>query len=202
MSERASPIAAYRDRTGADGSDGGRRVRISEVCGGYLAQVDAFRGREVEVAERLAMAAGAVLPPLQHTVDAGGTRLYALAPGQSWWRAATEAPLRALAAELPAALGSVTLLSASRARFAVSGEGARELLARGIALDLDPREFVVGRCALTGLHHTPVLIERSAADRYEIHALRTYAASIYEWLLDAAQPLGFDLVTEEEAGAP
>jgi hypothetical protein len=46
---------------------------------------------------------------------------------------------------------------------------------------------------LTGLHHTPVLLLRSAQNRYEIFALRTFALSVWEWLTDAALPWGYDI---------
>ena len=86
MLERASPIAAHRSRTGAGVSDGGRRVRIAEVCDGYLAQIDAFRGRRAEVAERLATAAGAALPPPHHAAATpGGGRLFPLVNDADQW---------------------------------------------------------------------------------------------------------------------
>ena len=49
---------------------------------------------------------------------------------------------------------------------------------------------VIGQFALTGIHHTPVLVHRSGEQRYEIYAMRTFALSVWEWLSDAALPLG------------
>lgn len=195
MVERLSAIADYdRDRRGRDAADGGRRVRLSEVQGGYLAQIDAFRGREERIAREITARLGIPsMVGLHRCLVTAEARLYGLTPWQTWWLARDEAPLRALAVALDASAGSVTLLSAARTHFAVAGSGARELLMRGIALDLDPAVFEVGCCALTGLHHTGVLLERSAEDRYELYVQRTYAASIWEWLLDAALPFGFDI---------
>ena len=51
--------------------------------------------------------------------------------------------------------------------------------------------------ALTGIHHTPVLVHRTSEQRYEIYAMRTFALSVWEWLSDAALPFGYEI----EAGA-
>jgi len=56
-----------------------------------------------------------------------------------------------------------------------------------VPLDFHPEVFRVDHFALTGIHHTPVLIHRTAEDRYDIYALRTYAMTVWEWLTDAAK---------------
>ena len=87
----------------------------------------------------------------------------------------------------------MTPLSHSRTRITVEGPSAWELLAKGIPLDLHWEVFRQGQFALTGLHHTPVLLLHSAANRYEIFAMRTFALSVWEWLTDAALPWGYDI---------
>jgi sarcosine oxidase subunit gamma len=91
-------------------------------------------------------------------------------------------------------IGSITPLSHSRTCIFIEGVAARELLARGIALDLHPDVFGVGQFALTGLHHTPIVIHRSGESRYELFALRTFARSVWEWLTDAALSPGYEIV--------
>ncbi len=78
-----------------------------------------------------------------------------------------------MARELPPAAGTVTLLSAGRVRLRIAGPQARDVLARGISLDLHPAVFQVGQSAQTGLHHTGVFLERVGDDSYEIYVLRT-----------------------------
>ena len=56
-----------------------------------------------------------------------------------------------------------------------------------------PSVFAIGQFALTGIHHTPVLVHRSGEQRYEIYAMRTFALSVWEWLSDAALPFGYEV---------
>ncbi len=77
--------------------------------------------------------------------------------------------------------------------FSSKGAAARELLAQGVPLDFHPDVFRIGQFALTGLHHTPVLIHRRGEDLYELYALRTFGLSVWEWLTDAALPFGYEI---------
>ena len=49
-----------------------------------------------------------------------------------------------------------------------------ELLATGIALDLHPNAFQLDSFALTGLHHTPILIHRSGDNRYDLYVMLNF----------------------------
>ena len=40
--------------------------------------------------------------------------------------------------------------------------------------------------AMTGLHHTPVLLHCVSENRFELYAMRTFAFDVWEWLEDAA----------------
>ncbi len=90
-----------------------------------------------------------------------------------------------LAAELKG-LGAVTPLSHSRVRIFLEGDPARDVLAKGIPLDFHKSAFKPGMFAMTGLHHTPVLVHCVSETRFELYALRTFAMSVWEWLADAA----------------
>jgi len=85
---------------------------------------------------------------------------------------------------IPPQMGAVTDLSHSRTCMFIEGVCAAPVLAKGVPLDFHPDYFRVDQFALTGLHHMPVLIHRSAEYRYELYALRTYALSVWEWLAD------------------
>jgi methylglutamate dehydrogenase subunit D len=80
----------------------------------------------------------------------------------------------------------LTRLSHSRTRLFIEGTPARHVLAKGVPLDFHPTVFKPGMFAMTGIHHTPVLIHCVDMNRFEIYALRTFAVSVYEWLADAA----------------
>jgi sarcosine oxidase subunit gamma len=80
----------------------------------------------------------------------------------------------------------LTPLSHSRTRIFIEGARARDVLSKGIPLDFHPTVFKPGIFAMTGIHHTPVLIHCVSENRFEIYALRTFALSVYDWLTDAA----------------
>jgi sarcosine oxidase subunit gamma len=79
-----------------------------------------------------------------------------------------------------------TPLSHSRTRIFIEGAPARDVLSKGIPLDFHPTIFKPGTFAMTGIHHTPVLVHCVSDNRFEIYALRTFALSVHDWLTDAA----------------
>lgn len=84
---------------------------------------------------------------------------------------------------------AVTPLSHGRTRILIAGAPARDVLAKGLALDFHPSAFGPGTFALTGLHHTPVLIHCIEADAFHLYAMRTFAMDVWDWLRDAAKEL-------------
>ena len=83
-------------------------------------------------------------------------------------------------------LAILTPLFHSRTRIFIEGVAARDVLSKGIPLDLHTSVFKPGMFAMTGIHHTPVLLHCTSENRFEIYTLRTFALSVYEWLTDAA----------------
>lgn len=106
-------------------------------------------------------------------------------------------PAVALESTLRAALhsnaGAVVALSANRTAISVSGPRARELLAFGCAIDLDPPAFGPGRCVQTLLARANVIIVPvGPADEpaFRILVRPSFAAYLATWLVDAAVGLG------------
>ena len=91
----------------------------------------------------------------------------------------------AIAAKLDG-IAILTPLSHSRTRIFIEGAPARDVLSKGIPLDFHPTVFKPGMFAMTGIHHTPVLVHCVSENRFEIYALRTFALSVHDWLTDAA----------------
>jgi sarcosine oxidase subunit gamma len=60
------------------------------------------------------------------------------------------------------------------------------VLAKGLPIDLHPTVFTPGTFAMTGLHHTPVLLHCVSENHFELYAMRTFALDAWEWLEDAA----------------
>ena len=100
-----------------------------------------------------------------------------------------EAALEAELAEALAGLGSVVDLSANRTAVQVVGPRARDVLAKGCALDLHPRAFGMGRCAQTLLGRAQVVLEQLADEplTYGLLVRSSFAAYVATWLLAAAE---------------
>jgi heterotetrameric sarcosine oxidase gamma subunit len=192
--ERHSALADALKLPGRDGVDGQRRLRIGETRGWALVQVAAFSttGAELELAMRsvldcdLPTRVGEIAHDEQRRVLKTGA-------GQYWVITREDDDvLPSLQRSVTAQVGAITALSHCRTCIFVEGAAASTLLAQGVPLDFHPDHFRVDQFALTGLHHTPVLIHRCAEDRYEIYALRTFGLSVWEWLADAALPYGYE----------
>jgi methylglutamate dehydrogenase subunit D len=195
MLERQSAIAYALAKGGHDGADGQRRLTLGEQRGWSLIQLAAFATTLAQLEQAAAPLLGAALPTrVGEAIGAGQRQLLKTGPEEFWVLGpATDDLAARLQAAVDPSTGAVTPLSHSRTRIIVEGAPARELLIQGIPLDLHSDVFRLGQFALTGLHHTPVLLLRSAQDRYEIFAMRTFALSVWEWLTDAALPWGYEV---------
>ena len=195
MLERRSALEKDLQQSGRDGAKGDRGLRLGEVRGWSLVQAAGFATEGAAFEAALSGAVGAGLPAkVGDAVAAQGRTIMRVGP-EHFWIVGPEPDDRAakLSQSVAPTVGSVLSLSHSRTRIFIEGPAAREVLAKGIPLDFDGGAFRVGQFALTGLHHTPVLVHRTAADRYEIYAMRTFAHSIWEWLTDAALPIGYEV---------
>jgi sarcosine oxidase subunit gamma len=136
-------------------------------------------------------------PPVEvgSVIAAHDRQLMKTGPGTFWVVTHEAEDLTAtLQAVVAASVGAVTPLSHSRTRIFIEGAAARRVLSMGIPLDFHPEVFPVNRFALTGLHHTPILVHRSGAERYELYAMRSFALWTWEWLTDAALQFGYEIV--------
>jgi sarcosine oxidase subunit gamma len=197
MFERHSALSPLIAKGGRDGANGGRALHLCELRGWGLAQLGVFADRETEFAAAVRPLIGTHLPATSNVASPGRARVYRTAPDQYWLVSYEPALAAQLSRVIPPAVGSVTPLSHARVRLAISGSPVRDCLAKGISIDLHPTVFPIGSVAQTGLHHTGILLERTGENRYELYVLRTFAVSIWEWLLDAALPFGYDVSTLE-----
>jgi len=185
--ERHSALAGVLGREPTESR--GASVALGEVRGFSLVQVAAFPNTGPALAQAVEAILG-TLPERAGQSSVISNRLLFRTGAEQFWVVSgenedlTEALQRAVRADL----GTVTSLSHSRTRIFVEGPGARPVLGTGIAIDLNTLLFPVGAVALTGAHHTPVVLHRVGAERYEIYALRTFAVWIWDWLTDASLP--------------
>src|SRR5215472_7966144 len=88
-------------------------------------------------------------------------------------------------------LASISDQSDSRAIVRIAGARARDALAKGVPLDLNPRVFTAGDAAVTTVGHIGVhLWQLDEAPTYEFAVSRSYAAAFWRWLIDSAAEFG------------
>lgn len=157
-------------------------VEPFEAPGLVLAEAPGFALLQVANPGKQAQALLGKLPKsVGHAVAAGERTLMKTGPGQYWVIMPEE---DGLAKSLPGHC-ALTPLSSSRTRILLEGANARAVLARSAPLDFHPASFLPGMFAMTGIHHTPVLIHCIGADAFHLYVMRTFALSVWEWLVDA-----------------
>ena len=194
MFERCSALPVTLATGGRDGSDGRRALKVGEVRDFTLVQVAALPGALPSFSVAVQVLLGELPSSLCKATTARSRLLFKTGPEQYWVVSSAEEEVTGqLQSVVAPEVGAVTSLSHSRTRLFIEGPAARQLLSTGIALDLHSESFPVDAFALTGIHHTPVLLHRAAPDRYELYVLRTFAEWVWEWLTDAALPFGYEV---------
>jgi methylglutamate dehydrogenase subunit D len=171
MLERRSALAGAKPVSSS-------RVAMGEVRGFSLTQVAALDDAGLPAIAALL----GELPQHPHCGEASGRRIFHTAPRQ-YWVVGPEAD------DIGGRLAGgaiVTPLSSSRTRLFIEGPAAQEMLTKVIEIDLHETVLKPGMFAMTGLHHTPVLLHRVSTTRFEIYAMRTFALNAWECLADAA----------------
>lgn len=87
----------------------------------------------------------------------------------------------------------VTEIGHSRTILRLSGPDSSTVLNRGLPIDLDDNAFPPGLFAQSVIHHIPVLVHRIDAGverTFDVYIPREYAVTFWEWLVEAAEPLG------------
>jgi methylglutamate dehydrogenase subunit D len=196
----SSPLLTSRsalDRVLAPGRFGAEvdapGVFIAERTGLALASVMARKGKAGAVSAHAKQIFGIDLPLTPRRVADGPIHFVWAGPDRWLAESWTETPhtferdLR----EAFMSLASVTSQSDGRSIIRLGGPKAREVLAKGMSLDLDPRVFGPGDAALTVAAHISVHFwQLDATPTYDFAVFRSFAASFCEWLLDASAEFG------------
>jgi sarcosine oxidase, subunit gamma len=176
-----SPLAHRLDDLSAIGERTGGGVIVEHVP--FLTQID------VRLQAALVERAPYPLPTTPNTVWEEGARA-ALWLGPDEWLVlgppgAGHDIVRELEAALYSSHRSVVDVSANRVALELSGPSAKEVLSKGCALDLHPREWRPGMCAQTMLARAQVILhERS--DSTGILVRPSFADYLVDWLIEAA----------------
>jgi len=192
-------------RSAFDGLRTGRRgaafpepgITVVECGNRLLASVAARRDKADSAAACLAQRFGLDPPRAPRYATSGGICLAWSGPDQ-WMAHAEASVVPDLADRLQVALAglaSVTDQTDGWASLRLSGARTREVLAKGLALDVHPRVFRSGDVALGQIEGMPIrLLQVHEAPVYEIMAYRSMARCFFEWLQDSASEFGLELL--------
>lgn len=161
-------------------------VVLREVPDLTLASVAALKGREAELTQAVSSAYGVDLPDGPKRVSSGAVSFVGVGPGK-WLAAST---VGTDFSGLPAAVADQ---SDGRAVFRLSGPKARETLATLVQIDLHPRAFQRGDAVVTHAASIAITLWQVGDEpTYEIVMFRTYAATLWRWLVEAGRSRGID----------
>jgi len=106
---------------------------------------------------------------------------------------ANEALAVDLAAKLQG-LASVSDQSGGRTVLRIGGSRARDVLAKGLPIDLDPRAFHLGSAATSAISHIGVQLWQADDTRsYDIAIFRSLSESFWRWLTTSAAEFGYEV---------
>ncbi len=172
-------------------------VTLAELGNIALASVIARKGRAAQASEAARRSFGIDLPETPRRVQAKGIELLWAGPGQ-WLALSRESlPAGELETRLSAVfagLASVAEQSDGRTVLRIAGPKARDVLAKGLPIDLHPRVFRPGDTALTVAALIGVQIwQTNEAPTYELAVFRGFARSFWKFLAESAAEYGCEI---------
>jgi sarcosine oxidase subunit gamma len=154
-----------------------------------MASFAAAKGKKDELQNAIRAAYGVELPSGAGRVEGNGIAFVWAGPDH-WLAVAERGVSRDLEAELKsrlAGIASVVDQSDGRIVVRISGPHARDVLAKGVPIDLHPRAFSPGSVVITHASHIGVILwQTDDAPTYEAALFRSYADSFTHWLFEAA----------------
>ena len=176
--------------------DGEPGVMIGELSGLGLATVASRQGQDAALKSAVLQAYGVQLPESSRVAQGSAVSFIGYGPGQ--WLAVSESLAHeALAGDLSqrlAGLASISDQSGGRTVLRVSGPRARDVLAKGLPVDLDPRAFPLGSAATSVIGHMGVQLWQVDDTRsYDIAIFRSLSQSFWRCLTASAAEFGYEV---------
>lgn len=188
---------ALPGRYGAPAGTAG--LLIEEIRGIAFASVIAKRGKRDGLAVAVDTAYGILLPNGPRRAAKGPFAFAGTAPDQ-WLASAEGAEAANFATKLRGRIGLFAAIADqadSRMVLRLSGSSVRDVLAKGVAVDLHPKVFKPGDVAATMIAYVGVQLDMlDAAPTYQLTAPRSMAGTVWSWLSASAAEFGYDVVTK------
>jgi len=181
-------------RYGKDEAEPG--IVITELTGLGLATVACRKGQASGLSATVRKAYDVDLPASSRVAQGAAVSFIGYGPEQ--WLAVSEALAKeALAGELAAklqGLASVSDQSGGRTVLRMGGNRARDVLAKGLPIDLDPRAFPLGSAATSAISHIGVQLWQADDTRsYDLAIFRSLSESFWRWLTASAAEFGYEV---------
>ena len=171
---------------------------IEERTDMAFASVIAKRGKRFMLVNAVNTAFGVALPDGPRRATRGAVTFAGTGPDQ-WIASAEGSDVTGFAAKVRARLGpfaAVSDQSDARLVLCLSGPRVRDVLAKGVPIDLHPKAFKPGDVATTLAAYIGVQIDMlDDAPAYQLTASRSMAGSLWSWLTASAAEYGYDVVT-------
>jgi heterotetrameric sarcosine oxidase gamma subunit len=175
------------------GRAGATGITIVERTDIAFANVIAKRDKRAALVSAVDTAFGVALPNGPRRASKNGVTFAGTGPGQ--WIASAEGA-DGLAAKLRSRLGPfamVTDQSDARLVLHLSGLCVRDVLAKGVPIDLHPKAFKAGDVATTLVAYIGVQIDRLDEVIWQLTAPRSMAGSFWSWLSASAAEFGYEI---------
>jgi methylglutamate dehydrogenase subunit D len=171
-------------------------IVITELTGLGLATVACRKGQASALSATVRKAYDVDLPASSRVAQGAAVSFIGYGPEQ--WLAVSEALAKeALAGELAAklqGLASVSDQSGGRTVLRMGGNRARDVLAKGLPIDLDPRAFPLGSAATSAISHIGVQLWQADDTRsYDLAIFRSLSESFWRWLTASAAEFGYEV---------
>ena len=182
---------------GRYGHRGTTGLLIEERIDLALASVVAKRGKRFALVNAVNTAFGVALPDAPRRATRGAVTFAGTGPDQ-WIASAEGSEAAGFAAKVRARIGpfaAVSDQSDARLVLLLSGPCVRDVLAKGVPVDLHPKAFKPGDVATTLVAYIGVQIDMlDEAPTYQFSTPRSTAGSFWSWLTASAAEFGYDVL--------
>jgi heterotetrameric sarcosine oxidase gamma subunit len=178
---------------------GAAGVRIEEVTDIAFASVIAKRDKGFMLINAVNTAFGIALPDGPRRATRGAVTFAGTGPGQ-WLASAQGADAPGFVTRLRGRISpfaAVSDQSDSRLVLRLSGARVRNMLMKGVPIDLHPKSFKPGDVASTQVAYMGVQLDMlDDAPTYLLTGPRSMAGTLWSWLSASAAEFGYEVVTK------